>query len=122
VDASKSIEFKTIADSLVGVLFFGCIHNENHQKFEEYCVRCAAVELRVLKPRNETLEPLKSSVHDWKELRDLHREFRGLSSNFSVRNFYETKPTAYQTRIWGPPISDIVSVQLIRMFTIPRLG
>ena len=97
--AQETPEFGSILNNIVGVLFFGCIHDERQEKFEECCLRCASVELRI-QPSHQVAESLKTS-EEWIFLRNLLQGFRRLPISFPIRSFFEAKETTYRARKFG---------------------
>ena len=99
-------EFSTIVDNILGVLFFGCIHDERQANFEECCLRCASVELRI-PPGHQVAESLKTSEH-WIHVKELLEKFRELPIRFPIKSFFEIKETVYKTRRFSLPASFMV--------------
>ena len=97
-------EFKSIMDNIIGVLFFGCIHDERPANFEECCLRCAAVEFRI-PPAHQVAETLKTSTK-WVFVKSLLEQFRKLPIAFPIRSFCELKETVYRRSMI--PRSDVV--------------
>ena len=104
--AHDSPEFSSILESIAGVLFFGCIHDERPPNFQECCLRCAAVELRI-PPNHHVAESLKSS-EKWVFVKRLLQQFRELPIKFQIKSFFEMKETVYRTRKFAFGLADLV--------------
>lgn len=101
-------EFKSIMNNIIGVLFFGCIHDERPANFKECCLRCAAVEFHI-PPAHQVAETLKTSTK-WTFVKSLLEQFRKLPIGFPIRSFCELKETVYKPRSGRSmiPRSDVV--------------
>lgn len=104
--AHESPEFSSILESIAGVLFFGCIHDERPPNFQECCLRCASVELRI-PPGHQVAESLKSS-EKWIFVRRLLQQFRELPTKLQIRSFFEIKETVYRARKFAFGHADLV--------------
>ncbi|CVK99417.1 uncharacterized protein FMAN_02259 [Fusarium mangiferae] len=89
--AKEQHQFRHILENTGGIVFLGCLHNENHPNVEELCIKCSAVELGAMKKA----EPLRRSG-DWHAIKEVMERFRTLDAPFRVRGFFELKPTMYQ--------------------------
>ena len=100
------LEFSTIINNILGVLFFGCIHDERQANFEKCCLRCASVELHI-PPGHQVAESLKTS-EQWIHVKELLEKFRELPIRFPIKSFFEIKETVYKTRRFSLPASNMV--------------
>jgi hypothetical protein len=91
--AKEHLEFRNILECTGGIVFLGCIHRENHPKFEELCLKCAAVEFGIMS-KHDTVESLRKAG-DWEAVKEIMESFRSLNSPFEVRGFFELRPTTY---------------------------
>lgn len=104
--AHESPEFSSILENIAGVLFFGCIHDERPPNFQECCLRCASVELRI-PSTHQVAESLKS-CEKWIFVRRLLEQFRELPTKFQIKSFFETKETVYRARKFAFGQADLV--------------
>ncbi|KAK9769980.1 putative NB-ARC domain-containing protein [Seiridium cardinale] len=96
--AKERRDFYNILEKTGGIVFLGCLNNEDHPDFEELCLKCAAVEFGTSK-RHNTIGSLKNSG-DWNTIKQVMESFRVLPSPFPVRIIYELKETSIPDRIW----------------------
>ena len=109
ISAQQSVEFGSIFDSTIGILFFGCIHNHTPATFETACIRCAALEMRIPSVKHEVSMSLKGS-DAWSILKDTLDKFRQLDIHFPIWSYCESRKTTYKTHKLRPAGSSVVSL------------
>ncbi|KAF9765337.1 hypothetical protein IL306_002425 [Fusarium sp. DS 682] len=88
--AKEQHQFRHILENTGGIVFLGCLHNENHPGIKDLCIKCAAVELGTTKKA----EHLRKS-DDWHTIKEAMERFRTLDAPVQVRGFFELRPTMY---------------------------
>ena len=97
-------------ESIKGILFFGCIHDERQDNFEQCCLRCVSVEC-CIPPGHQVTESLRTS-EAWVYVRKVLEQFRELPIQFPIKSFFEMKQTVYK-RKYARSNSDMVRLLLI---------
>ena len=109
--AKEELEFNSILECTGGIVFLGCIHRESHPRFEELCLKCAAVEFGIMS-KHDTVETLRKAP-DWEVVKGIMESFRSLNAPFEVRGFFELRPTTYHVgRLSVAKKSECVSVNI----------
>lgn len=102
-------DFRDIFDSISGILFLACIHDEGKPDLEQNFLWCATVELGLTKTKKHDLLEKLDTPREWEVVKRIMEHFRMLYLPFPVRTFYETKATVYQSRPFRSDKLQIVS-------------
>ncbi|KID60293.1 tetratricopeptide repeat domain-containing protein, partial [Metarhizium brunneum ARSEF 3297] len=96
--AKRRADFRDIFDSIAGILFIACIHDEHMKDLERCLLWSATVELSLTKTRrHDVLESLNTPT-EWEAAKQIMEHFKMLYLPFPVRTFCETKATVYLSR------------------------
>jgi hypothetical protein len=97
--AKETAKFRNIVESIGGIVFVGCLHDESHPDLQDMCLKAAAVEFKTMK-KHEAVESLRKS-DGWNVLTEVMETFRTLRPHFPVRGFFPLRPTAIQNSRLG---------------------
>lgn len=106
--SQRRVDFQDIFDSISGILFLACIHDERKLDFKQCFLWCATVELGLTKARKHGLLTTLESPTEWALVKQIMDHFRMILLPFPVRTFYEAKATVYQSRQFHSDKSQIV--------------
>lgn len=97
--AKRRADFRDIFDSITGILFLACIHDERKLDLEQCLLWAATVELGLTstKIRRDLLENLNRPA-EWETVKNTMGGFKMLHLRFPVQTFCEAKPTVYISR------------------------
>ncbi|KAK0730143.1 hypothetical protein B0H67DRAFT_560920 [Lasiosphaeris hirsuta] len=117
ISAQQGPEFSSILESIIGVLFFGCIHNHTPATFENACIKCAALEMRIplIKPE---ISSYFNGRDNWANLRDTLDKFRKLDIRFPIWSYCETRKTPYRTHRFRPAASSVICAEPLARLNI----
>ncbi|KAI1084628.1 hypothetical protein F5B20DRAFT_591667 [Whalleya microplaca] len=97
--AKEQEYFHNILKLTGGIVFLGCLNDENHPDFEEVCLKCAAVEFGTSQ-KHDAVGSLKKS-DSWDMVKEVLESFRSMRCPFPVRILYELKHThVYEGLVW----------------------
>ncbi|KAI1362814.1 hypothetical protein F5Y08DRAFT_354917 [Xylaria arbuscula] len=95
--AKERLDFNQILERTGGIVFLGCLNDENHPELKEVCLNCAAVEFGTTQ-RHDVVGSLRKS-EDWNIIKEVMESFRSLRCPFPVRILYELKHTTINDRL-----------------------
>ncbi|KAK6527766.1 hypothetical protein TWF694_004746 [Orbilia ellipsospora] len=93
--------FRKIYESVKGILFLGCPHNERRSEFKECCLRGASVELKTNSEKHPVIESMRSSRR-WNIVSEISEKFCEIAPIFPIRSFCENKSTVFRRSSWRP--------------------